>query len=183
MDKELTEISKYLSYILRHNPGEIGLKLDRNGWGEIDDIISKTSRFTLSYELISVVVETNDKQRFAIDEEGSKIRANQGHSIDLELDLPVRKPPEFLLHGTAERFWSSINGDGLNKGGRHHVHLTEAESVAKSVGSRYGKPILLRINSLDMHADGFSFYKTANNVWLVESVPPKYINKISFSVD
>lgn len=178
MEKELTKVSKYLSFILRHKPEEIGLELDANGWGAVEDLINKTTDVPLTKELLEIVVETNDKQRFVYSEDGMKIRANQGHSINIKLDLPRLRPPEFLFHGTAERFWSSIHNDGLVKGGRHHVHLTESVAVAKSVGARYGKPVLLKISSQRMSDEGVKFYKTPNNVWLVDFVPVNYITKI-----
>lgn len=177
MEKEIVKISKYLSFILRHKPDEIGLALDANGWGSIDELISRTKKFPLTRELIDIVVETNDKQRFSISDDGSRIRANQGHSITIDLDLPSIEPPVVLLHGTAERFWPGIEAQGLIRKNRHHVHLTESVAVAKSVGGRYGKPLILQIDSSSMQQDGFQFYKTANNVWLVESVPPQYLTK------
>ena len=175
MEKELTRVSKYLSFILRHKPDEIGLNLDRNGWGSIEDLIVKTTDPTLTRDLLEVVVETNDKQRFAISDDGKMIRANQGHSILIDLDLPPLVPPPTLIHGTAERFCAAIEREGLVKGTRHHVHLKESLFVAKAVGSRYGKPLILEIAARRMNDDGHQFYKTTNNVWLVDSVPPEYI--------
>jgi len=177
MEKELKTLSKYLSFIVRHKPDEIGLKLDSNGWGSLDHLIEKTSSHKLTPDLIKVVVETNDKQRFSISQDGLKIRANQGHSIDIDLGLEPQAPPEILLHGTAERFWPSIEVEGLVKGGRHHVHLTVSDVVAKSVGGRYGKPVLLEIAASKMASEGYSFYRSANNVWLVEFVPPEFVTK------
>jgi len=175
MEKNITKVSKYLSFILRHKPEEIGLELDAQGWASITQLIENTKDFTLDRELLDIVVETNDKQRFAFSSDGLKIRANQGHSIEVDLKLPAVEPPETLYHGTAERFHPSINADGLIKGNRHHVHLTESLAVAKSVGSRYGKPVLLKIDTKQMFLDGQQFYKTANNVWLVDAVAPQYI--------
>ncbi len=177
MEKQLKNISKYLSFILRHKPDDIGLTLDHNGWGSVDDLIEKTSTFELTPELISIVVETNDKQRFSLSSDSSKIRANQGHSININLELTPQKPPTTLLHGTAHRFWSAIKDEGLVKGSRHHVHLSESRTVALAVGNRYGKPVLLEIAAAQMHTDGFEFFKTINNVWLVDSVPPKYLKE------
>jgi putative RNA 2'-phosphotransferase len=178
MEKELTKVSKYLCFILRHKPQEIGLELDANGWGSVESLIEKTTGYALTRDLLEVVVETNDKQRFALNEDGTKIRANQGHSIDIEMDLPPLEPPQVLLHGTAERFWSSIEIEGLKKGNRHHVHLTESSAVAKSVGGRYGKPVILEVNASGMFKHGYAFFRTANNVWLVEYVPPLYLKKL-----
>lgn len=138
----------------------------------MDDVISLTKDMSLSHSIIELVVETNDKQRFQLDLDENKIRANQGHSIDVDLQLQPIKPPDVLLHGTAERFLNSILEKGLIKQNRHHVHLTESEDVAKAVGSRYGKPVLLKVNAKNMYEAGTRFYRSANNVWLVEAVPP-----------
>lgn len=177
MNKEFNEISKYFSFILRHKPETIGLTLNKEGWANVAELIEKTIDFNLSKELIDVVVETNEKQRFKLSDDKLKIRANQGHSIDVDLNLCAKQPPHFLLHGTAERFMGSIENEGLCKQKRHHVHLSESAIVAEAVGSRYGKPILLRIDSKEMAKHGFEFYKTINNVWLVDHVPVEYINK------
>ena len=175
---DLKKVSKYFSYLLRHKPDSIGLVLDDQGWASIEELISKTKDFKLTKELIDVVVETNDKQRFGISSDGTKIRANQGHSIDIDLDLEAQTPPPFLLHGTADRFIEGITKEGLNKQKRHHVHLTESAAVAKAVGSRYGKIVLLQIDSETMNNKGYKFFKTANNVWLVESIPYEFISTI-----
>ena len=175
MANNIKRISKYLSFILRHRPEAIGLTLDANGWASVEELISKTSKYELTPELIATVVETNDKQRFRLSADGRKIRANQGHSIAIDLDLVPIEPPEQLFHGTAVRFLSNIQKDGLQKMKLHHVHLAESEAVARNVGSRYGKPVVLTIAARQMHQDGFQFYKTANNVWLVEHVPYEYI--------
>lgn len=178
MQKDLTKISKYLSFILRHKPEAIGLALDDSGWASVDDLISRTKDMSLDRSVIALVVETNDKQRFQLDLSGNRIRANQGHSIDVDLKLQPLTPPSILLHGTAERFLSNILKTGLLKQKRHHVHLTESEQVAKAVGSRYGKPILLKVNAGKMHDDGAIFYRSANNVWLVETVPTTAISVV-----
>jgi putative RNA 2'-phosphotransferase len=175
VSKELNKISKYFSFLLRHEPQAIGLQLDENGWASIEELIEKTTDFKLDRNMIEVVVETNDKQRFSISKDGLFIRANQGHSIEIDLDLIAQEPPSVLMHGTAERFMVNILDKGLSKMERHHVHLTESSAVAQSVGSRYGKPIILSIAAKEMYEDGFKFYKSANNVWLVDSVPVKYI--------
>ncbi|WP_444935229.1 RNA 2'-phosphotransferase [Microbulbifer sp. JMSA004] len=175
MSKELNKISKYLSFLLRHEPQAIGLEIDENGWASIQELIDKTTDFELSRNIIEVVVETNDKQRFNISNDGLSIRANQGHSIKIDLNLQLQEPPKELLHGTAARFIEAILKTGLNKRERHHVHLTESQAVAQNVGSRYGKPVILSIASKKMHENGYKFYKSSNNVWLVDCVPVKYI--------
>ncbi|WP_444930741.1 RNA 2'-phosphotransferase [Microbulbifer sp. SSSA002] len=178
MSKDLNKISKYFSYLLRHKPQAIGLELDENGWTSIEELIKKTTDFTLNRDLVEVIVETNDKKRFSISEDGLFIRANQGHSIEIDLDLQPQEPPTVLVHGTAGKFLNAIREEGLKRMKRHHVHLTESQAVAQNVGSRYGQPILLSIATQKMYTDGFKFFKSANNVWLVESVPAKYIEEI-----
>ena len=177
MEKHLASISKYLSFILRHKPESIGLALDDFGWADIDSLIAKTVDHQLTPEVINLVVQTNDKQRFVIDESGKKIRANQGHSIEIDLNLEASIPPSKLLHGTAARFYDAIQVEGLTKQKRHHVHLTESVEVAKSVGSRYGKPVLLEVDAAEMVNEGYVFYQTANQVWLVDEVPSKFLNQ------
>lgn len=177
MSSDLKKISKYLSFILRHRPEDIGLNLDNQGWASVQELIQKSVGFDLTEDLIRVVVETNDKQRFCLSDDFSKIRANQGHSIAVDLDLTAVEPPEILYHGTAERFWNSIQQSGLQKQTRHHVHLSETMSTAMAVGSRYGKPRILKIAAKELYLAGGEFFKTANNVWLVESVPIEYISE------
>ncbi len=174
---DLKKISKYLSFILRHQPDSIGLELSDQGWANIKELIGKTRKFKLTRELINTVVETNDKKRFLISEDGERIKANQGHSIEVKLELESVTPPDVLLHGTAERFLESILKEGLTKQQRHHVHLSEMQKTALSVGARYGKPVLLKIDSKQMHLDGFEFFKTENDVWLVDCVPSKYVHR------
>jgi len=179
MENNLVGISKYLSFLLRHRPEAIKLELDTKGWAPIDEIIDKTTKFRLTRDLIEIVVETNDKKRFSISKDGRKIRANQGHTIEINLDLKPVQPPDTLLHGTAQRFIKSIEAQGLCKMKRHHVHLTESKAVALSVGQRYGKPVILEIPASQMSKDGHLFFKTSNNVWLVEHVPVKYLKNLT----
>lgn len=165
--------------MLRHNPAEIGVELDEHGWVNINALIDKSNNKgrNMTRELLDEVVQTNDKQRFAISEDGLSIRANQGHSLKINLDLSPLSPPTILLHGTAKKSIAAIRANGLKKMARHHVHLTENREVASAVGKRYGKLIMLEINSEKMSEDGFIFFKTANGVWLVESVPVEYIKE------
>ncbi len=179
MAANIKKISKYLSFLLRHKPEAIGLTLDANGWASIEELICKTTQYALTPELIATVVETNDKRRFSLSEDGCKIRANQGHSLEIDLELAPIEPPEQLFHGTAVRFLAGIRAKGLSKMKRHHVHLSESATVARNVGSRYGEPVVLTVASRQMHQDGYLFYKTINNVWLVDSVPYEYIIVIS----
>ena len=172
MSDPFRKVSKYLSYILRHHPDSIGLTLDEQGWARVDELIEKSRDVELDLETLVFVVENNDKQRFSLSEDGTCIRANQGHSIAVDLALESLVPPEFLLHGTAERFVPDIRAQGLKKMQRHHVHMTE---IARQVGGRYGKPVLLTIHAGAMHRDGYDFYLSQNKVWLVSEVPPHYI--------
>jgi putative RNA 2'-phosphotransferase len=177
VDAKLVSISKFLSLVLRHKPETIGLELDPQGWADIDELITCANRSgkRLTRGILEQVVATNSKQRFAISTDGNKIRANQGHSLDIDLDLQPRQPPETLLHGTATRFLLSIREKGLLRGERQHVHLTLTEATALDSGQRHGKPVALRVRSGEMHRAGFVFFCSANGVWLTEHVPPEYV--------
>ncbi|PIQ43703.1 MAG: RNA 2'-phosphotransferase [Gammaproteobacteria bacterium CG12_big_fil_rev_8_21_14_0_65_46_12] len=176
-NSELKKASKFLSYVLRHCPDDIGLTLDRNGWAFISELIDKAKpQIVLTPALIKQVVETSDKQRFKISDDGQQIRANQGHSIKVDLELIPREPPAVLFHGTATRFLDSIKQEGLKPGQRHHVHLSADATTAKAVGQRYGKPVILKINSGSMSKQGYEFFLSDNNVWLTEHVPEQFIS-------
>jgi len=156
-----TEISKFLSFVLRHQPEAIGLTLEREGWVSIDDLIAGASKDgkELSYELIEAVVDGSDKKRFAISEDGALIRAVQGHSTEtVQRSFPEQIPPETLYHGTATRFLESIREQGLLAGSRQYVHLSQNQDTAIAVGRRYGKPVLLDIDALEMQQQGFKFF-------------------------
>lgn len=172
-----TNISKLLSYILRHRPEDIGVELDRAGWVDVDLLLVRAEEHghALSYEELEEVVATNDKQRFEFSDDRAMIRARQGHSVQVELGYEPTVPPETLYHGTADRNLESIRREGLTKGQRHHVHLSENAKTAINVGQRYGKPVLLTIAAGKMHADGHVFYRTGNGVWLTDTVPAAYI--------
>lgn len=169
------KISKYLSYILRHSPESINIEMDNHGWVWINDLIDKTTKYDLSYDLIKAVVKTNRKKRFSISEDGKRIRANQGHSLEIDLDLEEKEPPQVLYHGTAKRFLEKILDEGLKPMGRHDVHLSLQESTAVEVGKRYGQPVVLEIMSQKMYEDDIKFYESDNGVWLTGYVDPKYI--------
>jgi putative RNA 2'-phosphotransferase len=178
MTPRLTEASKFLSYVLRHEPHAIGLALDTEGWAEIDALIAgaRQSGHTLDLELIHAVVTSNDKKRFALSGDGRRIRAMQGHSTNaVTIQHKLEQPPEFLYHGTAMRFLDSIFAEGLRSGQRHHVHLSEDVSIATAVGGRYGKPVVLKIEALRMQRQGFVFFRADNGVWLTGHVPPAFI--------
>jgi len=180
MSKQFVDISKYLSYVLRHEPHAIGLTLDHEGWAEVDALIAGAQHAgkTLDLELIQAVVAGSDKKRFAISDDGLRIRAVQGHSTDtVAIQREAEVPPEFLYHGTATRFLDSILAEGLRPGERHHVHLSEDIPTAAAVGQRYGKPVVLKIEALRMHQQGFKFFQADNGVWLTELVPSVFLEQ------
>jgi putative RNA 2'-phosphotransferase len=176
--KNRNKISKFLSLILRHNPDMIGLPLDENGWADVEDLLARSARHgnIFSREELEEVIATNDKQRFSFSEDKIRVRANQGHSIEVELQLEEKIPPVVLYHGTVEKFLSNIREEGLRKMTRHHVHLSKDRETAEKVGERRGSAIILTIRSEEMSRDGLVFYVSANGVWLTEHVPTKYID-------
>ena len=169
--------SKFLSMILRHRPEIIGIKLDDNGWADVSELLEGMNKkgHEIDMSLLEDVVTTNEKQRFSFNEDKSKIRANQGHSIQIELSLPVSIPPDILYHGTAGRNIEGIMNNGLQKKNRNHVHLSLDKETAVIVGQRHGKPIVLEIDAKTMVEDGYVFYISENGVWLTDEVPVKYI--------
>jgi putative RNA 2'-phosphotransferase len=171
------KVSKFLSLVLRHQPQRIGLKLDAQGWAEIDALIERAGAhgMALTQELILRVVATSDKQRFALDASGQRIRANQGHSVDIDLGLEPREPPAVLFHGTAEANIAAIRTEGLKPGRRQHVHLSVEAATAVTVGRRHGRPAVLKIAAARMWSAGFEFYLSANGVWLTDAVPSEFI--------
>lgn len=176
-DKEIIRTSKFLSLILRHEPERAGLKLGEAGWVGVDELLQAVNSHgvTLTLDQLKHIVATSDKKRFAFSDDGQRIRANQGHSIQVDLQYPPQTPPEVLYHGTATRFMDSIRQHGLQKMERHDVHLSAETKVTVQVGSRHGKPVLLKIRAGDMHRAGFVFRCSANGVWLVDQVPPQFI--------
>ena len=180
MDDRAVRVSKFLSLVLRHQPEEIGLSLDQSGWASVEQLIEASRRrgFEFTLEELQNVVAGNDKKRFSLSEDGLWIRANQGHSIKVELGYAPTAPPEILYHGTAERFLTSIKQQGLIKGKRHHVHLSADVDTAMKVGRRHGKPVVLGIEAGRMSQGGFIFYLSANGVWLTDSVPVQYLTGI-----
>ena len=171
----IVKYSKKLSKILRHHPTMIGLTLDKNGWADVNELLEKYGTPPLSIDILKEVVETNDKKRFAFNDDFSKIRANQGHSVKVDLALKTIQPPSILFHGTATKNVQSIENKGLMKGSRNHVHLSVDEITAKKVGSRHGKPIVLKVKALEMHEAGFVFNVSDNGVWLTERVPSQFL--------
>ena len=178
--KKLVKDGKFISLILRHHPEEIGIKLDQHGWADVDELIAgikKTRDF--SREELEEIVNTNNKHRYAFNEDHSKIRALQGHSIPVDVEMPEKEPPEYLYHGTGEKYVSSIDKEGLIPKERLYVHLSKDVETAITVGKRHGKPIVYRVLSGQMYKDGFQFLLSENDVWQTKTVPVKYLEKLS----
>jgi putative RNA 2'-phosphotransferase len=173
----LVKVSKYLSKHLRHEPERLGLTLEPGGWVGVDDLLEACRRhqFALTRDQLNEVVAKNDKQRFSFDETGTRIRANQGHSVEVDLQLEPAEPPTTLYHGTPARSVAAILAEGLKKMDRHHVHLSIDVPTARKVGARRGKPVILAIDCAAMRRDGHLFFRAANGVWLVDEVPPPYL--------
>jgi putative RNA 2'-phosphotransferase len=180
MDRtRLVKTSKFLSKHLRHDPGGLGLKLEEGGWVLVDDLLKACDRkgMRLNRAELDAVVAGNDKQRFSFDAKGTRIRANQGHSVVVDLQLEAVAPPSLLYHGTGHVTADAIEQDGLRKMRRHHVHLSTDLPTATQVGARHGKPVIFEVDSAGMHRDGFEFFCSENGVWLVDEVPPKYLRR------
>ena len=171
---EDVRLSKLLSLVLRHDPGAIGLTLDAGGWAEIDRIVAGAG-FPVTAAEIAAVVRASGKQRFALSEDGRRIRANQGHSVPVELGLVPVTPPQTLFHGTATNTLDAIRSEGLRPMGRQHVHLSPDPDTAQKVGQRHGRPVILTVAARDLSDTGQAFYLSANGVWLTGPVPPGYL--------
>lgn len=176
--KKETRTSKFLSLVLRHRPETIQLELDENGWTNVQELLQKINlhAFELTLSELKTVVANNTKQRFSFSDDQVRIRANQGHSLNVDLGLQARIPPQVLYHGTASKNLESIRQSGLIKGQRHHVHLSADTETAIKVGQSYGKSVVLKIKAGLMHTQGILFYCSANGVWLTEHVAPYFID-------
>lgn len=170
-------IGKLMSLALRHNPGVLKLELDDLGWANVDQLIAGLNRkgIKMDVDFLTEIVETNDKQRYAFNADKTKIRANQGHSIKVDLELTEEEPPHTLYHGTVHKFMEAIRDKGLLKMSRQHVHLSHTKETAITVGSRRGKPVILKVEANKMHTNGYKFYRSKNGVWLTDHVPAEYI--------
>jgi len=178
---KLRKTSKFMSLILRHNPQKVGLELDPNGWVTTCDLITamKKHGHNIDDDILREVVETNDKKRFTFSECGLKNRANQGHSLEVDLNLEPQQPPEILYHGTCIKNWPLIQGSsGLEKRNRQHVHLSLDKETASKVGTRHGKLMILLVQARRMTEEGYAFYLSKNGVWLTEQVPLRFIDKL-----
>lgn len=178
MSADPVQLSKFLSFVLRHKPDAISLTLDSQGWVSIDELIEKGNAAGTQFgrEDLLHVVATSDKKRFSVSADGLRIRAAQGHSVTVALGLSPQEPPPVLYHGTATRFVDSILSEGLKPQDRQHVHLSIDEATARRVGQRHGKPVILKIEALRMHAKGFKFFLADNGVWLTDQVPPEFLS-------
>ena len=177
--KSHKSISKFLSLVLRHQPDVIGLELDGKGWANVEQLLLKMNAHNkkIDFDTLQWVVAHNPKQRFSFSEDQSRIRANQGHSVEVELELEALQPPEILYHGTADRFLKSIFNTGLDKRARHHVHLSADPYTAAKVGARHGKLVILEVKSGEMYRQGYEFFRSENGVWLTDAVPVGFLNK------
>lgn len=176
-DNQLTHISKFLSLVLRHQPETVGIQLDQNGWIDISELIEKSNKYGVQFdrEILNHIVATNSKKRFAFNDKFDRIRASQGHSIEIELGYTNQKPPEILYHGTSEKSVQSILEKGLERQNRQHVHLSSDIETAIKVGQRHGKPFVFLVLAEQMYKDNFQFFISENGVWLTDNVPTKYL--------
>ena len=178
MKQDNKETSKYISLILRHKPEVIGITLDEHGWANVDELIEGVSRtHKLDMAILEQIVAEDEKQRYSFNEDKTLIRANQGHSIPVDVELEEQQPPEILYHGTGEKYVASIDAHGLIPKSRLYVHLSRDEETANKVGSRHGKPVIYKVNSGDMYRDGYKFFCSVNGVWLTNEVPVKYLSR------
>ena len=176
---DLNKTSRFISLILRHRPDTIGISLDEHGWASVEELLAGISQTQyIDMEMLEKIVETDSKQRYSFNEDKTLIRANQGHSIDVDVELPKKQPPVFLYHGTGEKYVSSIDEQGLIPKSRLYVHLSGDEATATIVGSRHGRPVVYEVLASQMYHDGYEFFQSVNGVWLTKSVPVQYLKKL-----
>lgn len=183
-ENSLNSVGRFISLILRHHPETIGITLDEHGWADVDDMIAginRSGRYRLDRSILDEIVRTDEKQRYSYNEDHSLIRANQGHSIRVDVELEEAVPPDILWHGTGEKYVASIDQQGLLPKSRLYVHLSPDVETARTVGSRHGKPVIYEVDCRAMTEDGYRFFLSANHVWLTKSVPEKYLHKIQNS--
>lgn len=175
----LTSLSRFISLVLRHKPEAIGITLDEHGWADVNELIAGINRTQpLDMETLEEIVRTDEKQRYSFSGDKTLIRANQGHSIPVDVELPQAEPPEILYHGTAERFTAAIEAEGLRPMSRLYVHLSKDAETARKVGSRHGKPVIYEVLAGEMSRRGFEFRLSVNGVWLTKEVPPEFLRRI-----
>ena len=172
----LKSVSIYLSLILRHKPEAAGIILDKHGWAKVDELIKGVSKkYPIDKQILEEIVATDNKQRYSFNEDHTLIRANQGHSIPVDVELEQVEPPEYLYHGTGKKYYASIMENGLIPKSRLYVHLSEDIDTAMAVGARHGDPVVFSVDAKVMHKHGFIFYRSVNGVWLTERVPNEYL--------
>lgn len=179
----LQDVSRYMSLILRHKPDVIGITLDEHGWANVEELIAgiaKNNEFNM--EILEEIVRTDEKQRYSFNEDKTLIRANQGHSIPVDVELEEKEPPELLWHGTGEKYVASIDQQGLIPKSRLYVHLSKDEETAVKVGKRHGKHVLYHVKAKKMYEDGYKFFLSANGVWLTKEVPVKYLIHVDITL-
>lgn len=175
---DLTRTSRYISLVLRHKPEAAGITLDEHGWADVSELIAGVNRtHPLTMELLDEIVRTDEKRRYSFNEDRTLIRANQGHSIPVDVELERLEPPEVLYHGTGRKYVPSIDRQGLLPKSRLYVHLSADEDTAMKVGRRHGEPVIYMVQAGRMSADGYPFYRSANGVWLTKKVPTEYLAK------
>lgn len=175
---DYTEVSRYISLILRHKLEVVGLKLDEHGWVNVDQLIEGVSRkYMINRSILEEIVETDNKQRYSFNTDKTKIRANQGHSVNVDVELEEHQPPEILWHGTDKKFVDAINEQGLIPKSRLYVHLSKDPETARQVGARHGESVLYKVSAGQMFRDGYKFYLSKNGVWLTKEVPVKYLER------
>ncbi len=174
---DLIKTGRYISYLLRHHPEEAGLTIDEHGWVSVEELITAVAQSYSGFTRTELdeIVATNNKKRYSYSEDGMRIRANQGHTIAVDVELPEAQPPEILWHGTGEKYVESINRTGLIPKSRLHVHLSKDTETAMQVGSRHGKPVVYKVLAGKMAQDGYKFYLSVNGVWLTDKVPVEYL--------
>ena len=180
-DKKMLSTSKFISLILRHRPQVIGITLDEHGWADVQELIDGINRVEghfLDRDTLEVIVRMDEKQRYSFNEDHTLIRANQGHSIPVDVELEETAPPDVLWHGTGEKYVLSIDTQGLLPKSRLYVHLSSDMETARKVGSRHGRPVIYEIDCRKMTRDGYRFFLSANHVWLTKAVPARYLHKV-----
>ena len=180
-DRRMRNTSKFISLILRHNPQVIGISLDEHGWADVKELIdgiNRTEGHSLNMDTLDEIVRTDEKQRYSFNEDHSLIRANQGHSIPVDVELEEKIPPDILWHGTGQKYVSSIDVQGLIPKSRLYVHLSSDMETARKVGSRHGRPVIYQVECRKMTEDGYRFFLSANHVWLTKEVPVEYLKKL-----
>lgn len=180
MALDKTKLGKFISLILRHKPEVIGISIDSHGWADVSELIDGVAKTNEGFnmDILEDVVATDSKQRYSFNEDKTKIRANQGHSIPVDVELEEAQPPEILFHGTADKYIQSIDKTGINARSRLYVHLSVDMDTAIEVGKRHGNPVIYEVKTGDMFRGGYKFYLSKNGVWLTKEVPASYINKL-----